>query len=207
MFAKVSDMTGNTVPEKEKIEKVISALKANGIEAELVATKEDAREKVMSLLPKGAEVMSMTSVTLTESGIDDAIKSSDEHVYVKEKLYILDEGDEKRAMGAAPQYAIGSIHAVTEEGHVLIASNTGSQLPAYAYGAGHVIWVVGVQKIVKNTDEGFRRIYDYVLPLEAERAHKAYGVPGSNVSKVLIVNKEVKPSRISLIFINEQIGF
>ena len=57
---------------------------------------------------------------------------------------------ERAKLGATPDLAIGSVHAVTEDGHVLIASNTGSQLPAYVYAAGKVIWVVGAQKIIKN---------------------------------------------------------
>ncbi len=99
------------------------------------------------------------------------------------------------------------MHAVTEDGKVLIASNSGSQLPAYAYGSGHVIWVVGAQKIVKNLDEGIKRIYEHSLPLESERARKAYGVPGSAVNKLLIINKEIIPGRITMILTKEKLGF
>lgn len=88
----------------------------------------------------------------------------------------------------------------------MIASNTGSQLPAYAYGASHVIFVIGTQKIVKDIDEGMRRICDYTFPLEDKRALKAYGVH-SNISKILIINKEIKPDRIKIIFVNEILGF
>ncbi len=126
------------------------------------------------------------------------------------KLYSLDretQGLEMQKLGAAPEWAVGSVHAVTQEGHVVIASNTGSQLPGYAYGSQHVVWIVGTQKIVENLDGAMKRIYDYVLPLESDRAHKAYGVDGSNVSKMLIVNKEVNPQRITLIFVNEKLGF
>jgi hypothetical protein len=86
-------------------------------------------------------------------------------------------------------------------------SNTGSQLPAYVYGADKVIFIVGTQKIVKNLDEAMKRVYEYVLPLESERAKKAYGVPGSFISKVLLINREMNPERIHLIFVNEKLGF
>ncbi len=88
----------------------------------------------------------------------------------------------------------------------MIASASGSQLPAYAYGAGQVIWVVGAQKIVQDLDDGFRRIYDYVLPLEDARARKAYGV-GSGVNKLLIINQEKDPSRLKLILVRQKLGF
>jgi hypothetical protein len=135
-----------------------------------------------------------------ESGRYDAVKN---------RLAALDsaqDADRKRELGAAPPYAVGSVHAVTRQGELLIASNSGSQLPAYAYGAGQVIWVVGTQKIVKDRDEGLQRIYEYSFPLENERAQEAYG-EGSNVSKILIINREKQPGRLTLILVKEKSGF
>ena len=199
----------NQLADKQKVKKTIVALKANGIEAELVESGERAKQRVMEILPTGAAVMNMTSVTLDTIGIPKEINESGNYNSVRKRLSTMDRNIQNLAMqkmGAAPEYAIGSVHAVTEDGQVLIASNTGSQLPAYVYGSSHVIWIVGTQKIVVNTEEGIKRIYEYVLPLESERAKKAYGF-GSNVSKLLIVNKEVKPSRITIIFVNEVLGY
>src|SRR5260221_12409124 len=117
---------------------------------------------------------------------------------------------EEQSLRAAPEWTVGSVHAITENGHVLIASNTGSQLPAYAYGAEHVIWVVSTKKIVKDLQDGMNRISEYILPLESVRARKAYGLAEdwhSNISKLLIVDKEVKPGRIHIILVNESLGF
>lgn len=195
--------------DKDTINNTIEALKLNGINALLVENDQKAKEELLKLIPQGAEVFNETSVTLDAIGIPKEINESGKYNSVRNKLNSMDpsaQGSEKQKLGAGPDWAIGSVHAVTEDGHVFIASNTGSQLSAYAGGAAHVIWVVGTQKIVKNLDEGLKRIYEYVLPLEDERAKKAYGV-GSNVSKLLIVNKEVKPKRITLIFVNEKLGF
>ncbi len=101
---------------------------------------------------------------------------------------------------------VSSVHAVTEDGHLLIASNSGSQLSAEAYAGGKIIFVVGTQKIVKDTQEGLRRIYEYSYPLEDARAQKAYGMR-SNVSKILIINKEIVSGRITLILVKEALGF
>ncbi len=200
----------NKLADKESVNKTIQVLKENGINAKLVENGEEAKKEVFSLLPEGAEVMTMTSVTLDTIGISQEINVSDKYYSARAKLNSMDrttQGQEMQKLGAAPDYALGSVHAVSEDGHVLIASNTGNQLPAYAYGASHIIWVVGTQKIVKNTDEGIKRIYEYILPLESERAKKAYGVPGSAVNKLLIINKEVNPERLTLIFVNEVLGF
>jgi len=89
---------------------------------------------------------------------------------------------------------------------VFIASASESQLAAYVCGAGTVIWVVGSQKIVLDRDAAFRRIYEYSFPLEDQRAREAYGI-GSGVNKVLIVNREFIPDRITVILVKQELGF
>ena len=203
-------MVYDKLPKKEVIERVAKALTDNGISAEIVQTREEARKKILQIIPKNAEVMVMTSMTLDDCGISREIGESGYYNPVRKKLMGMDRIKDNREMqkiGAAPEWVIGSVHAVTEEGHVLIASNTGSQLPAYVYGADNVIWVVGAQKIVKNTNKGIKRIYEHSLPLESERAKKAYGVPGSAVNKLLIFNKEIKSGRVRMIIVNEVLGF
>ena len=196
---------------KEEIQKTIESLKKNGFFAELAEDGEDAKKKVLDIIPEGSEVMNMTSVTLETLGIAEEIAKSGKYNDVRKKFErMMADKKQKREMkkiGAAPEYAIGSVHAITQNGEILIASGTGSQLPAYAYGSDKVIFVVGTQKIVKNLDEGIRRIYEHSLPLESERAKKAYGVPGSSVNKILIINKEVSPSRIHILFVNRVLGF
>lgn len=195
---------------KEAIEKTINFLKANGINAVLAKNAEDAKNKALSLIPKGAEIMTITSVTLDSLGISKEINESGNYNPVRDKLYSMNRETQKKEMkslGSSPEYVIGSVHAVAQDGKIIVASNTGSQLPAYAYGSLNVIFVVGTQKIVENLDEGMKRIYEHSLVLESERAKKAYGVPGSFVSKILIINKEIDPNRVNLIFVPEVVGF
>jgi L-lactate utilization protein LutC len=202
-------MQWNTIPSDKIIQETASALKANGITPYIVTTAKEAKEKLFSLIPKGASVMDMSSVTLETISIVKELHQSGNYDPIKPKLFSMDRKTQELTMnqlGAAPEWTIGSVHAVTRDGKVLIASNTGSQLPAYAYGSPHVIWVVGAQKIVDNVDEGIKRIYEYVLPLENERAQKAYGMK-SNVSKLLIINKEINPTRLTLILVKEVLGF
>ncbi len=192
------------------IAKTIDVLKENGIDASVVATGAEVKEKVLSLMPEGAEVMTMSSVTLDTIGLTQEINGSNKYQPIRDKLYAMNRDTERVAMlklGAAPEWTVGSVHAVTQDGHILIASNTGSQLPAYVYGSAHVIWVVGTQKIVATIEEGIKRIYEYTLSLESARAKKAYGVAGSAVNKILIINKEVVPGRLTVIFVKEKLGF
>ena len=191
------------------VEKTIAALQSNGITACYVETGETAKQKVLEWIPRGAEVMTMTSVTLETIGLTHELNESGNFDSVRHKLRSINretQGAQMRKIGAAPEWAVGSVHAITELGEVLVASNTGSQLAAYAYGAQHVIWIVGTQKIVANRDEALKRIDEYAFPLENERAQKAYGM-GSNVSKVLLISKEITPDRLAIVFVNEKLDF
>jgi hypothetical protein len=113
---------------------------------------------------------------------------------------------EMRMLAAAPEYVVGSVHAVTEDGSLLIASASGSQLGPLVSGAEHVILVNGGQKIVADLDTGLRRIYEYCLPLEDERARRAYGVP-SGVNNILVINRVLAPGRVTAILVRERLGF
>ncbi len=204
-------MEWGELPSRERIDRAISALREHNFEVFFFQDADEAKAKVISLIPEGVEIMNMTSMTLTALGLDTEIMESGRYDSVKARLMGMDRASQEREMqmlGAAPTWAIGSVHAVTETGSVMWASNTGSQLPAYAYGATHVIWVVGAQKIVKDVDEGFRRLYEWCLPHERERALKAYG-PGTttHVNKILTVNNEVKKGRIQMVLINKALGF
>jgi L-lactate utilization protein LutB len=193
----------------EEVNAAAAALKSNGINSYIATSIDDAKKKVFELIPPGAQIMTMTSVTLDTLGLAKELNESGNYNPVRTKL--MDpavSGREKKMLGAAPEYVIGSVHAVSQEGKVYIASNTGSQLAAYVYGADHVVWVVGTQKIVKDDADARKRIYEYVLPQESVRANKAYNITtGSFVSKLLTVNREITPNRITIVFVPEVLGF
>lgn len=194
---------------QESIDKTVAGLKSRGMDAEVFENAEGLKKRVLEIIPEGAKIMNMTSVTLTESGVLDALHESKKYIFIKDELAkMTDPKDEltKKAIAAAPEWTIGSCHALTENGEILVASNTGSQIPAYVYGAMNVVFVVSAKKIVPDVQTGMQRIYDYVLPLENDRAMKAYGV-GSNVSKLLLINKEVQPGRIRVLLVKEAFGF
>jgi len=202
-------MDWRKIPDQKIIEKTAESLRANGIDVMIVNNKNEAKDKILDLVPKGSEVMTMTSITLEQIGILPEINESGKYDSIRNKLSSMDrktQGREMQVLGASPEYVLGSVHAVTEDGKILIASNTGSQLSAYVYGSDHVIWVAGAQKIVKDFDMAMTRLYEHTLPLESERLKKLYGVP-SNVSKLLVISKEVKPGRITVIIVKEVLGF
>lgn len=205
----VPNVEFNKLASEGRLERTVRALEANGIHAVVAENGGEAKRLFFELIPDESEVFLGASVTLEQLGIRDEIDKSGRFDALRPKMFAMNretQGREIRKLGGAPDFAAGSVHAVTEDGHVLIASNTGSQLGAYASSAGKVIWVVGAQKLVKDMNEGLRRIYDYVVPLEEEHMQQLYKV-GTNVSKVLIINREIRPNRITMIIVKEKLGY
>jgi len=184
------------------------ALEEHGFSVEIVDDLDAARVAVLARIPQGATVMTNASVTLQESGITDAINSSGDYDSARNRMMALDYATQMREMkqiAGQADYSLGSVHAVTREGVLVIASASGSQLASYAWGAANVIFVVGTQKLVPDLETADRRIRQHSLPLEDGRALAAYGM-NSRVGKVLQIHEE-NPDRIHVVFVRQLVGY
>jgi bisphosphoglycerate-independent phosphoglycerate mutase (AlkP superfamily) len=198
-----------TLADGTRVRRAAAALEANGISVLRVANAAEAKEVVLGLIDEGSEVHHGASMSLDVAGITDEIDKSGRYESLRPRIFSMDRqtrADEIRRLSAAPDVMLGSVHAVTETGSLLAASMGGSQLGPYVSGAGRVILVVGTQKIVPDLEEGLRRINEYAFPLEDARAQAAYGIH-SAVNKVLIINREIIPDRITVVFVDEVLGF
>jgi acyl-CoA hydrolase len=193
---------------RAELERTAAALAGRGFTAHVADSGKEARRLVLEALPEGAEVHIALSETMHELGLTSEIDESGRYEAIRPRLSALDRvthARELRKLGAAPDYMVGSAHAVTADGEVIVGSGSGSQLGAYAYAAGHVILVVGHQKLVRDVSEGLRRLREYSLPLEFARM-QGIGRPGTLLAKTLIIDRE--PSgRITVILVPETLGF
>jgi acyl-CoA hydrolase len=198
-----------SLPDEHALAATVVALEEHGFSAEVVDDLDAARAAVLARIPDGSSVMTNTSVTLAETGIADAINDGGGRwESARNKMFALDfatQAQEMKAIGGQPDYALGSVHAVTRDGTLVIASASGSQLASYAWGAANVIFVVGAQKLVPTLEAAHQRIYQHSLPLEDARAQAAYG-QHSQVGKILEIHQEL-PGRIHLVLIRQQVGF
>jgi LUD domain len=195
-------------PLPDRVERVAEALRAHNIEAIVVETAAQAREAVLERVPLGAELHSGKSKTIEDLGLFAEMMDSGKYDAIRPKLYKMDratQGREMRKLGASPDYELGSVAAITEDGILVSASATGNQIAAYAGGAGRVILVAGVQKIVKDLDEALARINDVVFPYENGRLMEQMGVP-TKLTKVLLHIGEYLPGRTTVILVREPIG-
>ena len=192
-----------------RVKRAMAALQANGITVLRASDAGAAKRFVLDLIPVASPVHQGASQTLDVLGITYEIEKSGRYAALRPRIWSMDretEADEIRRLGAAPDVMLGSVHAVTETGSLLAASMSGSQLGPYVSGAGRVILVVGTQKIVRNIEEGLLRINEYAWRLEDARAQAAYGIH-SAVNKVVIINREITPGRITVVLVDEVLGF
>jgi hypothetical protein len=198
-----------TLPDEAALSATVVALEEHGFSVEVVADLDAARQAVLNRIPEGSSVMTNTSVTLAETGIADAINDGDGRwESARNKMFALDfatQAQEMKVIGGQSDYALGSVHAVTRDGTLVIASASGSQLASYVWGAANVIFVVGAQKLVPTLEAAHQRIYQHSLPLEDVRAQAAYG-QHSQVAKILEIHQEM-PGRIHVVLIRQQVGF
>jgi acyl-CoA hydrolase len=196
------------LPDEDTLAATVTALEEHGFSVEVVDDLDAAREAVLARVPHGSSVMTNTSVTLQEAGITDAVNDSGHYDSARARMAGLDfatQLQEMKAIGGQPDYALGSVHAITRDGVLVIASASGSQLASYAWGAANVILVVGAQKLVPTLEAARDRIYSHSLVLEDGRAVAAYG-QHSYVGKILEIHAEL-PGRIHIVLVRQPAGF
>lgn len=201
-----------TVQAKWSVGSAAEALASRGFEAIVVADKAAALEEIKTIIPKGASVMNGASITLREIGYMDHLATA-KHGWNDLHANILAEKDPSkiashRQKALFADYYLGSVHALTLEGEMLIASNSGSQLPHLAFTSPNCILVVGEQKIVKDLAAAWKRLNEEVIPLEDKRALGDYGAHTMD-TKTLIMHRMNPTSgrSVKVILVQDKLGF
>ena len=197
----------------EEIEATMDALKARGIAAEFVQTREEALARLRALIPAGASLSTGASLTLKEIGFESLLMSGSHPLRNLKGEYLAEKDPARqtllRRQSTLADYFLGSVHAVAQTGQLVIASMTGSQLAPYAYAASNIIWVVGAQKITPSLEEGIRRVREYVYPHEDVRMKElSGGKMGSMIGKLLIIEREAPflNRKLTVIFVRQKTG-
>jgi LUD domain len=201
-------LSAETATTNDLLERVASVLRSHNIDATIVDTADEARAEVLALVPEGAQVHSGKSKTLEDVGLYAELMESGRYDALRPKLFAMDratQGAEMRRLIAAPDFMVGSVAALTEDGALVAASATGSQLGPYAGTAGRLILVVGSQKIVPDFDAALRRIREVVFPWENAQVQARLGVD-TVLEKILIIYGEWAAGRTTVVLVREPVG-
>ena len=192
-----------------RLERAAAALAAHGFTVEILDDAAAARVRIKDLIPAGASVFTGASETLRLAGIEEDINAGGRYDAIRARGQAMNRATQLAEIWrlmSTPDVIMGSVHAVTETGSLVIASASGSQLPGYAGGSLRAIWVVGAQKVVPDLSTALRRVEEHCLPLESDRAMNVYGKP-SAINRLLILNAEPQPGRGIVLLLREAIGF
>lgn len=196
----------------DNIEMTVSSLKKKGYKVVIAENGVEALSEIKKIIPKGASVMNGSSTTLEQIGFIEYLKSGKHSWNNLHEAIVVEEDQTKqgilRKQATLSEFYLGSVHALTQDGEFVVASNSGSQLPHIVYSSQNLIFVVGTQKIVRDLQSAIKRLEDYVVPLEDKRMINAYGV-GTQLNKIVIFKGESSFSRrqITFVLVKEELGF
>jgi hypothetical protein len=205
----LADVTDFAAPASDaEVDLLAANLRDRNFEVVIVGSAAEVRDSVMLRIPEGAQVHSGKSKTLEDSGVFKELMESERYDFIRRRTMKMDratQGDEIRKLSSAPDVMLGSVHAVTEAGQLVVTSASGSQIGPYASGAGKLILIIGSQKIVPDLDAAFHRIQDYVFPWEDARLREQLGI-GTAITRTLIIERDFRPGRTTIILVREPIG-
>lgn len=191
--------------------KTIDSLKNHGIDVILVDSKKQALDELGKIIPENSKVMNGSSTTLEQIGYQDLLKSG-QYKWKNLREEIMKETDQnkrfvlRRKALTDADYFLSSVNAITADGQLVSVDGTGSRVGAMPFAAKKLIIVSGINKIVDNLDTAFKRIREYVFPLEDARMIKLFNVH-DDFGKWVIIENEKIPGRIKLILVKEALGF
>jgi hypothetical protein len=198
------------------------ALERRNIELEYFETGDAARDWILSRIPAGAAVMNGGSVTLEQIGLLDALKKGP-YEFLRPKVAAENHPVERvraRRRASIAEYVVGGINAITASGEIVNADGAGNRLAAYAYGAGKLFLVTGLNKIVPDIGAAFERLRNVAAVEECREIeaktpcaltgrcdNAACRAPERQCGKVLVIENEKIKGRITVVMIGEQLGY
>ena len=197
---------------------VLKGFQKRFIEGHYCETMEDAKELALSLVPNGNSVSFGGSVTLSETGVLEALRAR-EDITLFDRDTANGPEEVKKIMHDALScdYYFMSSNAITVDGELINIDGNGNRVAALIYGPENVIIVAGMNKIVKNVEEGLSRTRNIASPQNCIRLKKntpcaANGVCGNCLSdticdQIVITRASRVPNRIKVILVGEELGF
>ncbi|MBI5376808.1 MAG: lactate utilization protein [Candidatus Schekmanbacteria bacterium] len=201
--------------------RVCDELSKRNIEGIFVKTSAEARKIIRKMIPKGAKVGLGGSTTLSDSGIIDELRTMEINLLDRYKDGVTpEEVNRMRYEGLTSDVFIASTNAITLKGELINADGMGNRVASIIFGPSKVILVTGVNKIVKNLQDGFERIYLTAAPMNSIRfnaktpcaetglCEEETCYPPKRICNIFtIIEGQPVPGRLYVIIINEILGF
>lgn len=203
----------------EKIKRTKEALEKNNYDVYVVNTKEDAANMVESIIEKGSTVSFGGSMSILECGVLNKLRNGEYNLLdrYKEGLTSEDIGKIFRESFFADYY-LTSTNALTENGELVNLDGNGNRVAAMIFGPKKVVVIAGINKIVRDIDEAYKRVRDEAAPINAKRLSRKTpcGVTGKCMdcsspericNHMVVTYRQNTKNRGIVILVREDIGY
>jgi hypothetical protein len=193
-----------------------------GMALEYCADGASAVAFLLSRIPAGATVMNGGSTTLEQIGFLDALANGP-YDWLRPQVKAVNDPEERtraRRRATIADYFVGGINAITEAGEIVNADGSGNRIAAYAFGAGRLFLVAGVNKIVPDIGAAFERLRNVAAVEECRNLgvstpcaltgrcdNAACRGPARQCGKVLVIENERIAGRICVVMIGAALGY
>lgn len=197
---------------------VLKKFKMRGFEGYYCSTKEEARDKVLSLMKKGSSVTWGGSETLKQIGIFDAMKKDDYVLYDRSTAKTPEEQRAFYGKAVTADYFLMSSNAITQDGQLINIDGNGNRVACLICGPQNVIVVASMNKITKDVESGIQRTRDMAAPPNAFRL--GVKTPCEKIGRcadclddacmcceVVVTRKSRVKNRIKVILVGEELGY
>lgn len=203
----------------QKAKRVVEVLNKRRYEAIYVDTLEEAKKLVLESIPKGSSVAMGGSVTLSEMDMINEIRKGEYKFFDRFASGLpFSEVMEIYRQGLTADYFLSSTNVITEDGRLINMDSSGNRAASILFGPKKVIIVAGFNKIVKNVEEGLKRLEE-IAPMNCKRLHPHAVCADTGIcidciddarmcNYISIVQQGGKePGRFKIIIVGQDIGF
>lgn len=199
-------------------ERMVEALKKRNIEACYVATKEEALAQALRWIPEGSSVGWGGSVSIDEIGLKDAIRQGNYVALDRDTAATPEEKDQIMHDILSADFFLTSANAIAEDGTMVNIDGLSNRLAAMCYGPSHVLYIIGMNKVVSSPEDAYQRARTEAAPINAMRFDLdtpcrntgcCYDCqsPDTICCQILITRHSRTPGRAKVILVEEPLGF
>lgn len=194
---------------------VIKGLKSRNMTGYYAATKEEALQLALDLIPEESTVTMGGGMSVLEIGLADALKEGNYHFIDRDKYE-----DRRQAMLLAydADVFLASANAITQDGIMVNIDGNANRVSALAYGPRKVVLIVGMNKVTDNLDGAMKRARNVAAPINTQRfglntpctktgACMDCKSPDTICCQFLITRFSRHADRIHVILVNDNLGF
>ena len=206
-------------------QRVVKNLQRRAFDACYCATKEEALEKLLSLIDKEQCVSWGGSMTLEEMGLLETLRTQGYNVIDRDTAKSPEERMELLRKGLTCDTYFMSTNAMSEDGVMVNIDGTGNRVAAMLFGPKKVLVFAGCNKIVRDIEDAAKRVKSCATPANAMRLNLdtpcTHGAcPGTDgelcagcrsenricAMYTVLARQRVK-GRIHVILIGEEVGY